>query len=189
MKMKKMQISKIEEGSRLILEGLGLDLNNEHYKKTPTRMTESISFLLRGIKEKDEAIKELNVTFKESLKTIIVLKNLNGLSLCPHHFLPISYKASFAYVPNGKVVGASKPYKVFKTLAAQPITQEELTTQFIEEFWKKVKPLGCIIKIEGKFFCFEKDGLDSFSSTMVTLNSKGVFSTNKKLEKEFFSLI
>lgn len=119
---------------------------------------------------------------------MIISRNLKGRSLCPHHFLPIEYQANFAYTPEENVVGASKIYTVFETIAAQPIMQEDLTHEFIEEFEKRVKPKGCIIVVTGKFFCHEKEGIDSHEATMTTTLATEIFK-DKDSEKRFFDLI
>src|SRR3989344_754697 len=117
--------AEILKGAELIVKGLGLDMNNDNFKNTPQRIKNTILYYFRGLVEKNKAIRELKVDFPSSYKDIIVLKELTGNSLCPHHFLPISYTANFAYLPGDKVTGASKPYKLFRILAAQPIMQED----------------------------------------------------------------
>ncbi len=188
MKLTNNQREKIENGFKQILTGLELNIKNEHFKNTPKRALNSILKLYSGIEDKTKIIDELNVTFPSSYKEIVILKKLKGNSLCPHHLLPIQYLADFAYIPNKKLVGASKPYTVFKILAAQPVTQEDLTEEYIEEFWKRVQPMGCIIKIIGRFFCFENDNIESSTSKVITFSSRGLF--NKfSYKKQFLDLI
>lgn len=179
---------KILKGAELIVSGLGVDADNENFKDTPRRIRDTLLYYFRGITEKKNIIKELRVDFPSSYKNIVVLKELTGMSLCPHHFLPILYTANFAYIPKKKVTGASKPYKLFKVLAAQPIMQEDLTQEFIDVFWNNVHPLGCIINVRGKFLCHDKEGISHTSSEMITVQSRGCFD---KLEykNQFFELI
>lgn len=179
---------KILKGAGLIAEGFGLNLNDENFVKTPERIKNTLLYYFRGLHEKKAVIKELKIDFPSKYKGIIALRNLEGTSLCPHHFLPIVYRADFAYIPNKKVTGASKPYKLFSTLTKQPIMQEELTEEFINVFWRTVAPKGCMIKIEGRFFCHDKEDIDFNNSTMVTYLAKGCFQ-EEKYNKQFHTLI
>lgn len=180
--------AEIKKGASLIVKGLGVNPTDENFRNTPLRLTNTILFYNKGLDEKKEVIKELKVSFPSKYKDIIVLKGLEGTSLCPHHFLPITYNADFAYIPKKRVTGASKPYKLFKTLAAQPIMQEDLTNEFISTFWKTVNPKGCIIVIRGKFFCYHKEGININESSMTTCLSEGCFKLDR-YKDQFFSLI
>jgi len=168
-----MNKSKIIKGAALIVQGLGFSLSDVHFRTTPQRITESILFFYQGMNTKKQALKELSVRFPTKHNEPVVLHNLTGQSLCPHHLLPITYRANLAYMPNGFVVGTSKPYKAFEAIAAQPLMLEDVTEQFLTEFFKIVRPKGCIIEVFGKFLCNERNGIDSNEAIISTLSSRG----------------
>lgn len=185
----KSQRKQLEEGAKMILKSLGLSLDDPNFARTPQRIANTILYYYRGITQKEDILKQLSITFPSKYKDLIVVKNLKGASLCPHHLLPIEYTANFAYIPTENVVGASKPYKVFETLAAQPIMQEDLTEEFVKEFTDRVQPLGCILIVTGSFFCHDKENIDSHLSTMVTKQATGLFAKDTSYEQRFYNLI
>jgi GTP cyclohydrolase IA len=189
MRTHKSQKDQLEKGAKIILESLGINLHDENFINTPKRIADSILFYYRGIVEKESILEQLKISFPSRHKNFIIMRNLKGTSLCPHHLLPIEYTADFVYIPNNRVVGASKPYKVFEILAAQPIMQEDLTEEYIREFYKIVKPLGCMIIVTGSFFCHDKSNINHHLSTMITKNAAGIFNKDINYEQRFYSLI
>lgn len=178
----------LEKAGKLILQGLSLDQDDENFHRTPERLSQVLQHYYSGIGKLEKVKKDLSVTFPSNYNDQVILTNLVGATLCPHHFLPIEYRANFAYMPYKRVVGASKPYLAFKTLAAQPILQEEFTEAFIETFWNVVRPKGCIVEIEGDFTCFQKDGINHHASKAKTLATRGVYSNEPEKVTLFLKL-
>jgi len=54
-------------------------------------------------------------------------------SMCPHHFLPVTYKVTYGYLaPEGSsVLGLSKLTRIAKILAKRPILQEQYTRDLV----------------------------------------------------------
>ena len=122
----------------------------------------------------DLLVKDWEITYKALYQGEIVLTNLTGASLCPHHMLPIYYKANLIYKPRkDKIIGSSKPYKVFSLVCATPLMQEEVTQKFTDLFIKTVKPESFAFVVKGSLTCFSKDGVDFHNSNVITNASYG----------------
>ena len=108
-----MDRNKIEEGVRLILEGIGEDINREGLLETPARIARMYEEICGGMHE--DASVHLQKTFTVDKNELVLEKDITFYSSCEHHMLPFYGKAHVAYIPNGKVIGLSK---IARTVAA-----------------------------------------------------------------------
>lgn len=130
-------------------------------------------------KDKAEAIEELQTIFKTKYSGPIKLTGIEAEGMCPHHGLPTHYRAELIYIPANKlVVGTSKPYKVFRAIAAQPILAEDVFEEFWQIFRKQVKPKGLELVVKCKFECNYKDGVSRDAELILERSS---LSAKKKL--------
>ena len=97
---------KIEQAVRLLLEGMGEDVNREGLIDTPDRIARMYEEIYGGMDE--DAGKHLSKTFTVDSHEMVIEKDITFYSTCEHHLLPFYGKAHIAYIPDGKVVGLSK---------------------------------------------------------------------------------
>ena len=110
-----MNQQKIQDGVRLILEGIGEDLNREGLRETPERIARMYEEICGGMTE--DAGTHLQKTFSVSDSGIVMEKDIVFYSMCEHHMLPFYGKAHIAYIPDGKVVGLSKLARTVEVFA------------------------------------------------------------------------
>ena len=91
-------LKKIEEGVRLILEGIGEDLTRAGIQETPRRVAEMYVEVCGGLFE--DPVDELKVIPTETHDEIVMVKDIPLFSLCEHHLLPFTGVAHIAYIPN-----------------------------------------------------------------------------------------
>ena len=92
-----MDREKIEQGVRLILEGVGEDLNREGLLDTPGRVARMYEEILSGM---DEDPSKLFVrTFGEDHREMVLVKDIPIYSICEHHLAPFYGVAHVAYLP------------------------------------------------------------------------------------------
>lgn len=101
-----MDKEKIMEGVRLILDGIGEDINREGLLETPDRIARMYEELAAGYT--DDAAKHLAKRFHVDNNDMVVEKDIHFYSFCEHHMLPFYGTAAIAYIPDGEVVGLSK---------------------------------------------------------------------------------
>ena len=65
------------------------------------RLIQEMCWSKKAIEEEVE--KCLEAVFKDAYNEMLVCKNINVWTLCPHHFLPCNFKVSIGYVPTGQV--------------------------------------------------------------------------------------
>jgi len=184
-----MDLKKIEDGFRLILEGLGENPSRDGLQKTPARVAKMYSDLLRGLDNKENEEDILATQFVEKYDEMILLKDIPVTSICEHHFLPFSGVAHLAYVPGNRIVGLSKLARAVDFYARRPQVQERLTTQIAELIHKSLEPQGVGVVLECVHSCMTIRGVKKTGSVMFTSKLIGTFKSNATTRAEFFSMI
>jgi GTP cyclohydrolase I len=182
-----MDLNKIEQAVRTILEAVGEDITREGLRGTPQRVARMYGELFAGID--DDPTKHLDVHFSEEYDEMVVLRDVPFHSLCEHHLLPFMGKAHVAYLPNGKVVGLSKLARVVDAFARRPQVQERLTTQIADLIMNKLDARGAGVIIEATHTCMTIRGVMKPGSVMVTSAMKGLFRTNVATRSEAINLM
>ncbi len=186
---------KMTQGMELVLQGLkevypNLDLNNGHFKQTPSRVARMFIELCAGLAQ-DPAV-HLQTSFEEGdYGGIILIKDIEFTSLCAHHLAIFRGKAHVGYIPkNKRIIGLSKINRIVEILAARPQVQEQLTYQIAETINKHLKPKGIAVVVEAEHDCISVRGVKSKGSITKTSEMRGIFLTNyRQCKEEFMALI
>jgi GTP cyclohydrolase I len=174
---------KIIEGVKMILEGLGVNLENENFRDTPRRFLEFLKELIEP-KITDEDY----VTFT-SVGNLVVVRDIRAYSLCPHHLLPVVYDVNIAYIPKGKVVGLSKIARLALDLCGKLMLQEDYTEMLANELMKLVGSEDVMVVVKGVHFCMVMRGVKQQKSEVITSSIRGVFWTNLNPREEVLKLM
>ena len=182
-----MDSSKIEQGIRLILEGIGEDLGREGLQGTPNRISRMYEEIFAGLNASPEEY--LKTTFTVDNNEMVIEKDITFYSMCEHHLLPFYGKAHVAYIPDGKVVGLSKLARTVDIIARKPQIQERMTAEIADAIMDYLKPKGALVMIEAEHMCMTMRGIKKPGSKTVTMVARGEFDKNKELRDEFFALL
>lgn len=180
---------KIQEGTKLFLQGLGLDLSDQHLIKTPERVAEAwLHDFAWGYNITEKEVKEiLSVDFSEKCDEMVVVKDIPFVSHCSHHLVIFSGVAKIGYVPDKKVVGLSKLPRVLDVYANRLQIQERLTRQVAEAIQKYLKPIGTGVVIEASHNCVCCRGANKPGSKMITSSLLGEMRTDRAMREEFLN--
>ena len=182
-----MDQKKIEEGVRLILEGIGEDPEREGLKETPNRIARMYEEICGGMYESAE--EHLKKTFTAENAEIVVEKDIPFYSMCEHHMLPFYGKVHIAYVPDGKVVGLSKLARTVEVYARRLQLQEQMTVQIADALMEYMAPKGVMVYAEAEHMCMTMRGVKKPGSKTVTIAKRGAFEEDEKLQNMFFQMI
>src|SRR3954469_12340368 len=180
-------IPRIERAMREILLAVGENPDREGLLKTPNRVARAYGELMAGLL--DEPKRHLKTVFHERYDEIVLLRGIEFHSLCEHHLLPFTGRAHVAYLPDGKVVGWSKPARLVEGFARRPQVQERLTTQIADALMEELHPIGAVCVIEAVHTCMTIRGAKKTGSTMVTSALRGIFKENPSSRSEILSLM
>lgn len=120
---------------------------------------------------------------------MILVRDIEFVSLCQHHLLPFYGKAHVAYLPDQVMIGLSKIPRLVQHLAKRPQCQETLTRQIVEKLDEIVYGKGCAALVESRHTCLACRGARSHSASMSTAEVTGKFLKSKSVRAEFYSML
>jgi GTP cyclohydrolase I len=180
---------RIEQGVRLILEGIGDDPDRGGVAETPRRVADMYAELFAGIGR--DAVDLVTVVQGAGHDEMIMVRDIPLYSNCEHHLLPFVGRAHVAYIPNkdGRITGLSKVARVVDLLAKRPQVQERLTTQIADALDRALDPRGVFVVIEAEHLCMTMRGIKKPGSATVTSAVRGLFRTDARTRQEAMSHI
>lgn len=183
-----MDNEKIKQAWEMIIEGLGLSLEDPNFKDTPNRIVREYNEIFAGLNCDEEISKILSTSFPTNYPGMIIEHPIICYSMCPHHFLPVSYEISIGYIPNKGGLGLSKLPRLIELLAKAPKLQEDFTKQIVDELVKAINPQGVMVVVRGQHFCMQMRGIKKPGCTTVTSHFSGSFE-HPQTRAEFLNLI
>lgn len=182
-------LQKIADGVRLLLEGIGENPDRLGIQETPQRVAEMYAEICGGLHEDPAA--ELKVIPAETHDEIVMVKDIPLFSLCEHHLIPFTGVAHIAYIPkDGRIVGISKLARVADIYARRPQVQERLTMQIADLLYEgPLKPEGVLVVIEAVHLCMVMRGIKKAGATTITSATRGIFRDDASTRLEAMSLL
>ena len=177
----------IEGHVKGILADLGEDPDREGLVKTPSRVARAYEFLTKGYREDPRSIIQ-GALFVEDYQEMIVCRDINFFSLCEHHLLPFSGRATVAYLPKHHIVGLSKLARLVEVFARRFQVQERMTTQIATTLMDELDPFGVAVVLEAEHLCMRMRGVEKQNSKVVTSAMLGAFRSHQETRQEFMTL-
>jgi GTP cyclohydrolase I len=175
---------KIEEGVRLLLEGIGEDPDRGGLRETPARVARMYREIFAGVGK--DASQLVTVVEGADHDEMIMVRDIPLYSSCEHHLLPWVGKAHVAYIPNKaqQITGLSKIARVVDVLSKKPQVQERLTTEIADAIDAALTPRGVFVVIEAEHLCMTMRGIKKPGSRTVTSTVRGLFRTDARTRQE-----
>ena len=148
-----------ENAVRELLIAVGEDPDREGLRETPGRVARAYRELLAGLTQQPEDV--LTTTFDLGHDEMVLVKDIEIVSLCEHHLLPFHGVAHVGYIPaeSGKITGLSKLARLVEVFARRPQVQERLTTQIADSLMRILEARGAIVVIEAEHMCMSVRGI------------------------------
>src|SRR3989344_5773475 len=179
------KIDRIAVHFREIMEIMGLDLENDSLRDTPKRVARMyVREIFRGLSVAH--FPTITVVENEmDYDQMVVVRDVNVMSMCEHHFVTIHGHAHIANIPNKRVIGLSKINRIAQYFARRPQVQERLTKQIADclEFVLNTKDVA--VYIQAKHFCVISRGIEDVNSSTTTSDLRGAFKHNAETRAEF----
>lgn len=187
-KMSKVDLDKIAQGVRLILEGIGEDADRDGLKETPRRVADFYAELTDGMWE--DAREHIKALPGDSHDEMVIVKDISIASVCEHHLAPFTGKCHIAYIPKGgRIVGLSKLARIAEIFARRLQVQERLTQQIANTLFEGIEPLGVMVVIEAEHTCMTLRGVKKSGAKTITSCVLGGFRSDPRTRAEAMSLI
>ena len=172
-------------GALLLL--LGENPEREGLIDTPLRVLKAFAEMTGGYR--DDPVEILSTQFSETVDEVVVLRDINFVSLCEHHLLPFTGVAAVVYLPGEKIVGLSKLARVVQCFARRLQVQERLTNQIAEAVYEHLAAQGVMVIVKATHHCMTCRGVKQSSAEMLTSAVRGVFRTDATARTEAMNLI
>jgi len=175
-----------------IFSRLGMNLNQDGTKNTPTRWLTALWDMTEGY----DGDPKLGAAFPvecpacpETEKTHVTEGPILFTGLCEHHVLPIHGHAWVGYLAKDQLIGISKLTRIVRLYAKRFTSQERIAQQVADELTREIRPRGVGVYIEAEHFCTQARGVREFSSRTSTIVMKGEYNNNPLLNDEFRTMI
>jgi GTP cyclohydrolase I len=106
---------------------------------------------------------------------LVVVRDLDVSTMCPHHLLPAQGKALVAYQPGARIAGLGTIAGVVDTLSRRLTLQERIGEAVAELFVSELGARGALCKLSLVHACLSLRGERKASSRVETLALAGSF--------------
>ncbi|KAL2933449.1 GTP cyclohydrolase 1 [Bienertia sinuspersici] len=198
----------IQASVRVLLQGLGEDINREGIKKTPLRVAKALRHATKGYKQNVKDIVE-DALFPEAgldnnrvghaggAGGLVIVRDLDLFSYCESCLLPFQVKCHVGYVPSGqRVVGLSKLSRVADVFAKRLQDPQRLADEVCSALQHSIKSAGVAVILQCchiHFPAVESMFLDSLPEGWIKImvsSGTGIFENEgANIWSEFFSLL
>jgi GTP cyclohydrolase I len=181
-------LKRVAEGVRLILEGIGEDPDRPGLRRTPERVAEMYAELTAGMRE--DPLEHLHPLPGDTHDEMVIVKDISIASICEHHLAPFVGKCHIAYIPkNGRILGLSKLARLAETFARRLQVQERLTSDIANTLFEALNPLGVMVVIEAEHTCMTLRGVKKPGAITITSTVLGGFRKDPRTRSEAMALI
>jgi GTP cyclohydrolase I len=181
-------LKRVADGVRMILEGIGEDPDRPGLQRTPERVAEMYAELTAGMHE--DPHEHLVPLPGDTHDEMVIVKNISIASICEHHLAPFVGKCHIAYIPkNGRILGLSKLARLAETFARRLQVQERLTSDIANTLFESLNPVGVMVVIEAEHTCMTLRGVKKPGAITITSTVLGGFRKDPRTRAEAMSLI
>ncbi len=181
---------RVEAAVREMLLGLGEDPDREGLKDTPARVARAYREILGGMHEEPGIHLARQFSQEQTGDDLVILRDIDFVSVCEHHFLPFTGRAHVAYLPDhGRVTGLSKLARTVDVFARRPQLQEQLTGQIADALVEHLDPRGVAVVVQAEHSCLKLRGARKTETEMVTTAFRGELRFDRALRNEVLGLM
>ena len=156
-----------------LLSAIGEDPTRAELLATPEKVAGAYTEFFKGVGVDETSV--LGETFEAEHNEVVILKDIEFVSMCEHHLLPFTGVAHIAYLPNDRVVGLGRLPKVVEIIAHRPQLQENLTAQIADAIEQGLSAKGVVVVVEARHHCVVSRGARQPEANTVTMSARGAY--------------
>jgi GTP cyclohydrolase I len=178
-----------ERAIRDFLSALGHNPESPELSGTPRRVVDAfLEELLSGYSVNIQALlTEGSEPAHAAHKGIVVVRNIDVSTVCPHHLMPALGEASVAYAPGSRILGlgtiAHLTHAFARRLSLQEKIGEEVTSALMEYGAR-----GAFCQLTLRHSCLSARGAEQHQALVTTTTTKGSLRTREGLQELELSL-
>lgn len=156
-----------------ILSAIGEDPDRDELKATPLKVAEAYAEFFKGVGVDEKSA--LSDTFAAEHNDVVILKDIDFVSICEHHLLPFTGVAHIAYLPDDRVVGLGRLPRLVEIIAARPQLQENLTAQIADALESGLGTQGVVVVVQARHHCVVSRGARQPEANTITVATRGCY--------------
>ena len=182
-------VERARHAVRELLFALGEDPDRGGLVETPARVAAMWAEVLAGRSE--DPCAHLRKTFEIDHDEIVLVRDIEFVSMCEHHLLPFVGRAHVAYLPGiaGEFTGLSKLARLVEGYARRLQVQERMTSQIADALVKQLVPAGVFVMVEAEHQCMAIRGVKKPGTSTITMAVRGIYREDAQARREVMSLI
>lgn len=187
---REVMINDLENKFHEVLDILRISRNDPNSQRTPHRIAKMyVNELFAG--RFSEPPKLTVFPNRNEVNNLVISKGIKVMSMCSHHWQPISGYCTIGYIPDKYVIGLSKLTRITEWFSRRGQIQEELGEQIADYLENLLKPKALGVVINAKHYCMIARGVNASEdkSTMITSVVRGYLMDDLNLRNEFMMLI
>ncbi|MCC7537756.1 MAG: GTP cyclohydrolase I FolE [Deltaproteobacteria bacterium] len=158
-----------------LLAAVGLDRDADpELADTPSRAAHAFAHELLGGYDVEPAAALADCTSADT-SDLVVVRDIQLVTMCPHHLLPARGLAHVGYVPHGKVVGLGALARLVDAHARRLVLQEELGRRIAEALVVHLGARGAGVVLDTRPMCLVARGEKQHAARAVTVSLAGSF--------------
>jgi GTP cyclohydrolase I len=147
---------------------------------TPRRVTKMwLEHLVDGYGRRPEDI--IPRLSPSKAKDLIIMRDIEVHSVCPHHLLPYEISAHVAFLPDGFTAGFSRIAEVVEARAHRLILLEDLVADIADVLLERLSAKGVAVRLDTRHGCMIYQGSPRRKTRVDATAMRGVFAHDKKL--------
>lgn len=183
-------VERLEEKFIEVMEILRISRNDPNSTNTNKRVAKMlVNELFAGRFQKPPVITVF--PNRKKVDELIISKGITVMSVCSHHWQPISGDCAIGYIPGDYVMGLSKLSRIVEWYSRRGQIQEELGEQIADYIENLIHPKALGVVIKARHYCMIARGVKGSEekSLMVTSVMRGYLLSDFNLRNEFLKLI
>ncbi len=157
-----------------LISAIGEDPTRSELLATPEKVAVAYGEFFKGVGVDEKVV--LAETFAAEHNEVVILKDIDFVSMCEHHLLPFTGVAHVAYLPSDRVIGLGRLPKLVELVAARPQLQENLTAQIADALEQGLGTKGVVVVIEARHHCVISRGARQPEANTITMAARGCYS-------------
>jgi GTP cyclohydrolase I len=157
-----------------LISAIGEDPTRAELLATPEKVAVAYGEFFKGVGVDEKEV--LAETFTAEHNEVVILKDIDFVSMCEHHLLPFTGVAHVAYLPSDRVIGLGRLPKLVEIVAARPQLQENLTAQIADALEQGLGTQGVVVVIEARHHCVISRGARQPEANTITMAARGCYS-------------
>jgi GTP cyclohydrolase IA len=155
------------------LEALGYDRQQPALRETPARVVEAyLNDLVAGEWIDVELLIEQGSVPSDS-QSLVMVRDIAIMTVCPHHLLPAQGHATIAYLPGARILGLGTVARLVDAYSRRLTLQEQIGEQVIDALMRFAGARGAYCALRLEHACLRLRGARQACSVVETVHVDG----------------